>query len=82
MKLYTKNSNQTQKEIDVFCRNVKILRERYGLSKKEMARILEIGAASLTEIGQGIIPHRASTNIIIKLSQYFSIEPHRLFTPL
>ena len=78
----TKNSNQVQKEIEVFCQNVKLLRERNGLSEKEMAKILEIGAASLTKIEQGIIPYRVSASIVIKLAQHFSIEPHRLFTPL
>ena len=84
MKLYpeTKHSKQTQKEIEVFCQNVKTLRERYDLNEKEMAKILEIGAANLTKIEQGIMPHRVSVSIVIKLSQHFSIEPRRLFTPL
>ena len=77
-----KNSEQTQKEVDVFCRNVKTLRERHGLSKKEMAKILGVGAESLTKIEQGIIPDRTSVSIVIKLSQYFNIEPHKLFTLL
>jgi len=76
----TKNSEQIQREIDAFCQNVKMLRERHGLSKKEMAEILGIGAASLTKIEQGIIPDRASVSIVIKLSQHFHIEPHKLFS--
>ena len=78
----TKNSEQTQKELEVFCRNVKTRWERHGLSKKEMAKILEIGTKSLTKIEQGIIPDRASVNIVIKLARQFNIEPHKLFAPL
>ena len=71
-----------QGDIDVFCQNVKILRERNNLSKKEMAEILEIGIASLTKIEQGVIPPRATTNIIFNLSNSFNIKPHKLFMPL
>jgi len=78
----TKISEQTREELDVFCRNVKTLRERHGLSKKEMAKILGVGVESLTKIEQGIIPRRASVSIVIKLAQHCNIEPHKLFTLL
>ena len=75
-------SKQIREEMDVFCQNIKTLRERHCLSKKEMAKILGIGVKSLTKIEQGIIPTRASTNIIFHLSHCFDVQPHNLFKPL
>ena len=69
-------------QIAILCQNIKGLREKNNLSQKEMAKILGIGVAGLAKIEQGIIPPRASTNIIFKLSQYFKIKPHELFMPL
>ena len=77
----TKSSTQIQGEMDTFCRNVKILREQYNLSKKEMAKIAGIGAASLAKIEQGIIPPRVSASIVIKLARHFGIKAHKLFAP-
>ena len=41
---------ENDEQIKNFCANVKTLRKKYGLSKKEMAKILHIGAKSLTII--------------------------------
>ena len=72
------NSNQ----ILILCQNIKILRERNGLSKKKMAQILDIGVTSLAKIEQGIMPPRTGVDIIFKISQHFKIRPHQLFTAL
>ena len=72
--------NDTQ--IVVFCQNIKKLREKNGLSEKEMAKILGIGAISLEKIEQGIIPYRTGVKLIFNISQHFGIEPHKLFMHL
>ena len=74
-----KNGGQNYKQIIVFCQNVKTLREKNGLNKKEMAKILGIGVISLEKIEQGIIPHRTGVKTILKISQHFRIDPHKLF---
>ena len=73
---------KNDEQIKVFCQNIKILREKSGLSKKEMAEILEIGTASLTKLEQGIMPPRMRVNIVYQLSQNFNIQPCKLFMPL
>ena len=67
---------------EVFCKNVKILREQNHLSKKEMAEILGVGVATLAKIEQGIIPPKMSVKIIFRLSQRFHIQEHKLFIDL
>ena len=76
------NSGQNREEIAVFCQNIKILREKYDLSKKEMAKILGIGVAGLKKLEQGIISPRASVEIIFNLSRHFKVKPNKLFISL
>jgi len=80
--LFYEKGGQNCKQIIVFCQNVKMLRERNELSKKEMAKILGIGTVGLAKIEQGIIPSRAGVDAIFKLAQYCKIKPHKLFEPL
>ena len=63
----------------IFCQNIKALREKNGISKKEMAKILEVGVKSLSEIEQNILPPRLKVDIISKLSKHFKISPRELF---
>lgn len=69
-------------EIQVFCENIKGLRKKNNLSKREMAKICGITVQSLSMLEQGILPHRTSTGVIFKICCYFGLKPHELFTPL
>ena len=71
--------NKNHEEIAVFCQNIKELREKDNLSKKEMAKIIGIGVAGLTKLEQGIIPPRAGMDMILNFSRYFKIKPSKLF---
>jgi len=73
---------KNNEQVAVFCRNIKILRERNGLNKKEMSEIMGIGIKSLANIEKGILPPRTGVNAIVKLSQRFGIRPYELFRPL
>ena len=73
-----KNENQ----MIVFCQNVKVLREKNGLSQREMAKIMAISVNSLKKIEEEIMPPRMSVKIIFKLSRYFYIKPCELFIRL
>ncbi len=64
----------------IFCYNVKNLREEHKLSKKQMAKILGIGTKTLTSIENGVIPPRASAELILNICDRFSISPQELFT--
>jgi transcriptional regulator with XRE-family HTH domain len=46
----------SEKEIMAFCENVRYLRKKNGLSKKEMAKKLGIGVKSLELIETGSLP--------------------------
>lgn len=67
------------KELDIFCRNIKKLRKEKGLNKKEMAKLLGIGTTSLTKIEAGEVPPRLGVNILLFAWLNFDIKPHELF---
>ena len=71
---------KTQNEKRIFCLNVKKLRMAYGLSKKERAKILHIGVASLTKMENGILPPRASYLIVIYICESFHVAPSQIFS--
>lgn len=68
-------NTENDEQIKNFCANVKNLRKKYGLSKKEMAKILHIGVKSLTVIESGTLPVRLSANIVIQIYRSFGILP-------
>ena len=70
-----------ERETSVFCANVKALRQREKLSKKEMAKRLGIGVGSLTKLESGILPPRLTCNILIKLHTCFGVLPEKMFLP-
>ena len=69
-------------EIRVFCENVKALRQREKLSKKEMAKRLGIGVGSLTRIENGMIPPRLRCNVLVKIHICFGVLPEQMFSPV
>ena len=66
----------------IFCENVKKLRLTNILTKKEMAKKMRIGIASLTKIENGIIPPQLDCKVIFYLSREFELQPNELFRPL
>lgn len=72
----------TNKEISIFCNNVKILRKRNGLNREEMAHICGISVPELIQIEQGSLPKSITVDIAIRLFHYFDISPENLFRPL
>ena len=69
-------------EIDVFCKNIRQIRSREGLSKTAMAKMLGIGVQSLTKIENGILPARLSCKIFENIYFHFGIVPKALFTAM
>ena len=67
------------KEITNLLYNIKWLRKRDKLSKKQMARILGIGMVSMNKIEKGKVPYRLGANVIIAVYQHFGILPTVLF---
>ena len=71
-----------QTEISIFCENVKRLRKREKMSKKEMARIMHIGVRSITTLENGTIPVRMKYDVILRLKCHFGITVEDLFTKI
>ncbi len=65
-----------------FCKNIQTLRKTHQLSAPQMARILRISVKTLSLLEGGVLPKRASANVIILLSRHFGIPPKDLFAPL
>ncbi len=70
---------QTENVELIFCANVKELRKKNNLSKREMAKRLGIGVKSLTLIENGIIPPRLNCEILFYIRKSFGVKPSDLF---
>ena len=70
-----------QEEKAIFCENVKCLREKEGLTRRELAARLGIGVRSLARLERGEIPPRLNVGVVIKISREFGIHPKELFMP-
>ena len=53
-----------EESTNILCKNIKILREKNKLSKKEMAKRLGIGVIALSKLESGILPKRLSVKIL------------------
>ena len=71
-----------KREVHLFCENVKALRQRENLSKKEMAKRLGIGVGSLTQLERGTLPPRLRCNVLLKIYNCFGVSPDRMFLPI
>ena len=71
-----------EQEKNIFCENIKQLRLRNRLSKKEMAKILNVGIKTINVIESGTIPKRLTVKILIIIQDRFSITPSSLFSSL
>jgi len=66
-------------EINNFINNIAYLRKKNGLSKKEMANVLNISVYVLNKIEKGELPKKLSVEIVFNLQKYFKISPEKQF---
>ena len=57
-----------EEEIKQLCANIRYLRERAGLSKTRMAKIMGVTTATLTKIEEGTLPRRTGVKVLLRLS--------------
>ncbi|MBQ7355745.1 MAG: helix-turn-helix transcriptional regulator [Clostridia bacterium] len=69
-------------EIDAFCKNIKYLRIKNGVSKNEMANIMHISMYCLTKIEKGILPPSLDVAVLFRIHAYFGVPPARLFSKI
>ncbi|MBQ9745279.1 MAG: helix-turn-helix transcriptional regulator [Clostridia bacterium] len=72
----------TQTEISILCENVKRLRKREKLSKKEMARIMGVGVRSITMLENGVMPVRMKADVLGRLKWRFGVTIEELFSKI
>lgn len=70
-----KENNQS--EWKIFSYNVRFIRMRYNIPKKEMAKKLGIGIKSLDKIEDGEMPQRLSVEIFFRIRNIFGIQPKK-----
>ena len=64
-----------------FCANVKQLRHRHRLSKREMAAICGIGVATLNRLESDSFPERMRAGVMLRLADHFHITTQALLEP-
>ena len=68
--------------LEYFCSNIKYIREREGLSQKEMAKALGIGVKSLVKLERGELPPRLDCMVVYYVHRNFGVKPAELFGAL
>lgn len=72
------DENRLQLE-NLIC-NIAYLRKRLGISKREMAKLLGIGVATLQKLEQGILPPRLGVELFFHIQRNFGIAPVTILT--
>ena len=67
-------------DFEILCHNLLWLRKKYGYSQKTMARLLEIGVASLRRLEKGEMPPRLAADILFAVQLHFRIAPSVLLS--
>ena len=68
------------KDLFIFCENIKKIRKKENLSKTEMSKLLGINTRTLSLIENGIIPPKLSSRIIFNIHHHFGILPQDMFS--
>lgn len=64
----------TKVDFSIFCANVRKLREKHNLTKKEMANKLNISTYMLEQIEKGIVSRRVSPLLLVSIYQSFGVS--------
>ena len=69
-----------EKEVNIFCENVKYLRTVNNLSKTSMAKKMGVCKKTLESIEQGVVPERITCKVLFNIYTNFGIEPPDMVT--
>ena len=69
-------------QIQIFCKNVRYLREKNKLSLSDMAKIMHVSVPTIIRIEKGDIPEHTQISVVFHVASHFSYHPARLFQPL
>lgn len=69
-------------EIKIFFSNLKWLREKHGLTQRQMAKRLNTSLYTISKLEKGELPPRLSVEFLMTIYDVFGVHPKRLFSPL
>ena len=61
-----------------FCRNLKALRRKYGLSEGQMAQILKLSDETMEALGRGEVTEEVDTGTLYLIYGYYGITPNEM----
>lgn len=73
-------SYKDDKSWKIFIKNIVWLREHYEFSKEKMAEISGISVEVINRIENGEMPDEVTVETIIRLGNFFCVEPMELFS--
>ena len=71
-----------ENELLIFARNIAWLKEKNGLSNRQLAKRIRLGENSVRKLLRSDIPPRMSAEVIYWASKEFGYRPSELFAPL
>ncbi len=72
----------TDQALLTFCANIRYLRDKHGLSKRDMADILGVGVKTITALEHNTVPKRLGSSVLLRMSRHFHVRICELFRPL
>ena len=75
-------SKEIAKEYVQMCKNFKLLREKKGLSIKELSKASGVSEYIITNFENEVITKRANVVHIFKLCRFFELDIYKIFSPL
>ena len=63
-----------------FCKNIKALRRKYGLTEKQMARILKLSEEAMDALERGEITSEVDSGTLFLIYGYYGILPSQMMS--
>lgn len=68
------DQKKLDKDFEILLHNIVWLRKHHGLSKKEMAKLLKLGAKSMDQIESGHVPRRLGIENLFHIWKHFGVS--------
>lgn len=69
-------------DVQIFCENVRWIKEKEGLSDRQLASILQIGLYSTRKLLKGELPGRMSVDVVFHIARHLGCRPSEVFVPM
>ncbi len=66
-----------EQQLQIFSKNIKLLRKKIPLNQSQMAELLNISVYSLRKLEKGIVPKKLSVEVVLNIIAIFKINPFR-----